>query len=613
MTATKKRQGQASGLPYPGRVGHYADEPSYGLLMRTAHHNGIYRYYTVFERYGVYGGMSVSAVDPSEIARVCKAEPTAVVRASPVVTPGSVSLLGQVVVRDHFSAQTRRWCPECLKEHGYHRAWWDVVVVTACPFHGVEIVTRCGCDQPLQWRNHSLTVCRRGHRLTDVAPTTVPAEDLAADDYIVARLTGGEHPPVPLLDDLPLGEAIQAMERVGKAAFNEDLGVVAARREAGQRRLLVEGFRVFEGFPNSFGGLLDRIMSKQDDRKGRWGIARAYGEFYIWITRMPDDALGKALKLELERHATQNVTLKTGQKIRGQSIEEEGLTLLQASAQVGISHERFRRIAVELGYIAKQKIQGKPFRLNPEMVASIAERLKDHKDLERLAEELGTAPQSLRAFIDAGLLEHLVKAHGEGATNRWIFPKDAAARLLARLDDVAIDAVPDPSLAPIPRAAQISYTNSAAVVGLILAGKVKIEAVDRSATGIQRYFVSKVAVRKAKRRDQVIGNTLTEALDKLGIDNESATDFVRKGIIKSEKWGRIILITDEEIERFRATYVTVPELSERFQLGGHSGWAIKKLSAMGLEPVCTRPPYFRVLYDRKEALAVLGPGIRQAG
>lgn len=126
---------------FPLIVHHKPDEPSYGLLTRTAVHNGTRLYPAIFARYGIKYRFGVHNIDPVEVAFSCHADPIGVVRASPVAATKTVELLHQVLHRDHFSTVRRRWCPECLKEDAYHRAWWDIVAITCCPKHGIETPT----------------------------------------------------------------------------------------------------------------------------------------------------------------------------------------------------------------------------------------------------------------------------------------------------------------------------------------------------------------------------------------------------------------------------------------------------------------------------------------
>ena len=191
--------------PFPLIVAHKSDEPSYGLLTRTAVHNGTRLYPAVFAQYGIKYRYGVHNIDAAAVAASCRANPAAVAFASPVAGTRSVEVMGQVVHRDHFSTVRRRWCPECLKEASYHRVWWDIIAITCCPRHGIELEDRCGCKARDAWQTFGTTHCQKGHDMRATAQRRVANEDVMADRYLVDRLIGASERAGGLLDTIAMG------------------------------------------------------------------------------------------------------------------------------------------------------------------------------------------------------------------------------------------------------------------------------------------------------------------------------------------------------------------------------------------------------------------------
>ena len=151
--------------PLPGRLTPYPDEPPYALLIRTAEHNGVFQPYTTFFRAGLTGGQAASELALDRVAFLCQQTVADVSRAAPIATSGTHAKIGgETLYRDQVSVKHRRWCPACLEELPYHRVWWDVMAVSACPDHGLAIVETCGCKRPPLWRSTPLMGCARGHR-----------------------------------------------------------------------------------------------------------------------------------------------------------------------------------------------------------------------------------------------------------------------------------------------------------------------------------------------------------------------------------------------------------------------------------------------------------------
>lgn len=83
----------------------------------------------------------------------------------------------------------RRVCPECLRESAFHRAIWDLGLISVCPVHRKVLVDTCRrCGQPLRWLGADLTRC--GHA-DDGDLTQVVAEDVSEADVRATRAVYG--------------------------------------------------------------------------------------------------------------------------------------------------------------------------------------------------------------------------------------------------------------------------------------------------------------------------------------------------------------------------------------------------------------------------------------
>ena len=390
--------------PFAGRAAFHADEPAYGLLLRTAEHNGMRGTNKVFRLAGVVGGQGVHDVDPDEVARLCRHDDrTAAVRhASPVLTTLTVDLLGSTLSRDHFSVVRRRWCPLCMREDPYHRAWWDLHHFTACPDHGLAMADDCVCrpGHDPQWRTSHVGACRCGRRLEDavVAPATAPEIDLSR--YLRDRLLGLPR-SATVMDDLPtLGDALAAMEAIGAASMRDTLPKL--RRSIGRGEVAAEGFRVACGGEAAVLDLLDRIATRPE-KKARWGVEHAYGTFYGFVDGLEDgSALAALLKPALLEHASRTVRLKTGSMLVGVEVPRQpGIDLTEAAARCGMTFERFRRIGTLAGLLPRSSIQGTPARLDEGKVEELATRLAGSVSREEAAGLLDIAPHAAGRLIKA--------------------------------------------------------------------------------------------------------------------------------------------------------------------------------------------------------------------
>lgn len=521
---------------------------------------------------------------------------------------------GETLRRDDWTSRDRRWCPACWKDDlasaasGRHphwnihrRHWWDVTAIGSCPIHDVALKGDCPtCGVAIGWHDGSLTRCKEGHSLLVCEAVTVAPDEKGADAYLVGRLGGMPRIPCAALDELTLAAAVEVMERLGLASLGEDEGIDALRERLGRGRLLAEGFRIASGLPGTAPELLDTLQAGEAERPGRWGLLRAYGGFHGWLKVQPEGLLVNTLRTALLAHADGNVTLKTGITVGGGSAPElDRMTLLAASEACGISHERLRRIAVALGMLDGSKRQGAPSDLRPDQIEELARLLRGHKNLDVVAGELGVPDLAVKRMVAAGLIQPLIPRTGRTGPGTWMFAGDAATHLLERIaaylqprDHVRV------RLASLPRSAQIARTSTAAVIDLVLKGKIPVFAGE--GVGLTGIDVPVIATRIALRRDRNPGLTCEEFAARAALPVNAAYELIKRGLVQGRRVGRSWLVPEIELQRYADTFVGAPELASAMGLR-RAVDAIEALAAIGTTPVCDRPAFNKVLYDRATA------------
>lgn len=122
-----------------------------------------------------------------------------------------VSLGGQTVRRDDWTLATRRFCPACLAEDPYHRAWFDLAFVRTCPIHGVDLTDVAPDGTSVGWKRSSLDVTNLHGRLAKASPRLDgPPPTLEA--YVLGRMGVIPAAAHDLLDARPVHEVVEAAE-----------------------------------------------------------------------------------------------------------------------------------------------------------------------------------------------------------------------------------------------------------------------------------------------------------------------------------------------------------------------------------------------------------------
>jgi hypothetical protein len=72
-------------------------------------------------------------------------------------------------IKHHFwrygtRAHKQSFCPECLKENGYHKNIWELLLLVVCPIHNCQMIDKCeGCGKNISPYRQSLLFCRCGY------------------------------------------------------------------------------------------------------------------------------------------------------------------------------------------------------------------------------------------------------------------------------------------------------------------------------------------------------------------------------------------------------------------------------------------------------------------
>lgn len=585
--------------PLPRKVDHQFGEPAYSLLVRTLEHNGSRRIGKTIDRVIGAREKAASQWDPVEVARVCKADPVAVVHATPAVGSKTATVMGQTLSAEHMGIRTRRWCPKCLAEGPYHRVWWDILPVTSCPKHGIKLSAACGCEgRSLRWRSGPLRHCPVGHALEEVVCAEADPDILAFDAYVVARLLGGAEGGRDEFDDVGLGELLTVSERLGKASFDEASSIHVVRKSHGVGRLHAEGFRILRGLPAAFDDLLSRIRPNEAWRNDPSQFRRVYGGLQLFVRRLPDHSIGAALRAAFAEHANRNLVVRAGTLLDGRTpYVTGGVTLSAATDALGIRYERLLDLLDQLGIPRDER--GTALEISWADFEALREKLEGWANLTQVGEALHLPPLEITGLASSGLLD--VITAGDGFAG-WIFPANAANNLLTRLQGLAGKPGPTPEhFVSFPVAARRHGTSVAGITALALAGSVGIKARWASRKGILRFRVDQRALPLDFRSSLDASVTTAVAARELCLSRTAMEAVLASALLQTEVVDGVLHVPAGEIARFRAAWAPMRELRT---VMGVKAWmpVAAALAEAGVDSPLANLPLRQRIYPREDAL-----------
>ncbi|UVK49153.1 TniQ family protein (plasmid) [Mesorhizobium sp. AR07] len=452
---------------FPLAVRQVATEPKHGLFGRTVERNLRGDFGRFCREIGVRPGRQVFNLPVEDVARLCVADLSVLEHASARVDAGWIHLLGQRFRKRDVRFGSRRWCPQCLRGSGTHRAWWDVGFVTTCPEHRCALLEACQCGVRLTWHNSpSFYFCACGRELAYARTEQVPEAECAFDAYVIGRMDGARASAPSFLDRVPMDEAVETCREIGKFALDPFQTEYPMAGKNGVRKVMNAGLAMVLGLPDSFQNLLDRIEAERPKQPP----APVYSdEFRYWLVHgQPDGVDG-------------NVSWHLGDCMRERPAKEQEpshmpyghFTYAEAAEQCGIPERRLRLILRQMQARRREAVLPKPKSLDPHTVYRLASDIRSGKSVREVAQELGVSSADVGAMVRLHLL--LTVADAEQGVPCIIRGK-ATEFLLGWLRSKAVTDGTGPEL-PLPAAAAAQGVSVADMVEMVRKGSARVTGV----------------------------------------------------------------------------------------------------------------------------------------
>lgn len=597
---------------YPARQD---GEPAYAHLMRLAQANGVKRVATLAASLGLASHRLHMRSSLEKIGSVGRSETVSLAHDTATDDRDIVTLRGQTLKRgtQWSSLSVRRACPACYAEdkqatepvkrrmpRAWHRTWWDVAAVTACPVHYCRLISRCPqCSEPFDPGRGSIDRCPNNHEISRFECVPADAKDVRSSAYIVGRLGGGPRISVPVLDDMPLHWAIETMEVLGYAETERSFVKQHGDSRGASSRACGIGLSVVEDIATAAPSLVAGLRDGAHSVRGT-GREKAYGGFDKWAEGLPDGVLKGHLTKAIERDMA---SAGIGRTTRIAPVEGSGISLSKAAQMIGTNVEWVRRVAIEKGFIEPRKRwKGAPITLSEQTVEIIREQKDKWLNLEETASRLGVEVTSMKRLLDAGHLDGITsdnpRVEGSAGSALWRISPETVDAFIEKLAQTLVPSQsPSLSLIEASFAASKSLTR---VVGLILQGHLSVCAVDEDADGLAQLKVRVVDIRTALQKERGDMLTFLEASAEIGLSPAVAKEVRDAGYLPAVKTGNRYDVSRQDVNRFNELYTTSAKLAETF---GLQGWqsADQLLKMIGIKPLGGRDFKNSFVYHRAEA------------
>ena len=587
----------------PLRIRQVQGEPPHGVLLRLTARHGEKDVNAFAARYGcelsdILLGRGCDALAAlTGIGRV----PLASHAPSVDVPSRTVRLAGETLLLNDWTTRRRRWCPRCLAgdrrqatDAGrttvaacWHRAHWDVRSVDICPEHRVPLEGRCqACGATQAWSGPGVDRCRCGADLAQSRSVAAGEHAALASSYVAGRLGGAPRVPLPLLDDLPLKDAIVALERLGECAALGRLVPKPRRSSATSAAHRELGARIALSWPGSFRTVLDASVASWRDGGGDpRGMIGAYGWVYLWAVRQPPSALVTSLRAELSRHARSEGVVPGEEPLFGEA-RSPTTSLTEAYRSLRLGYPALRRRLTAGGVMPSGIRRGVRAPVSRAAVEGLRTRLQSELGVSAAALLLGIGRTQAQTLVDRGFIPRI-----QGGRARRVLRTDVDA-LVGRLAARACPPLNNTPVIPITKACKSKGVPLAVAVGAVLDGTLAVWG-PGPRPGLPGMLVRAAGLGAL---DDSRGMSVEAAASAMSVHPEVARFLASRGVLGRLPGRRTAGLSRASVEAFGRRYVTGSELARRIRSSPRG--LRDRLRTIGIVPAFGPPICRQAIYER---------------
>jgi len=410
-------------------------EPAHAFFKRLAIQNSPLSVVT----FAANHGLNARNVVPQEFLAFCQRFPSRGMERLESATPrsdgSSVHLGGEVfnLYRD-CSFRYPRICPACFAEAPFYRNWFDLTVVTRCPFHDHPLVSTAGRDTLAFW-HPSFSQTPLGDDLTQRDGARVAALPDNWDRYVLGRV--GVAPPLHcgFLDEHPMSEVIYAADVIGSAELSGWAAFGRDRMEKFDPRrgeALQLGFAVLRGGEPAIDNFLTRIAMSGPRRSDHPSITQFFGALRGTLLRLPDFALANVLREAMKRVALGHDVVSRKDRPPVDALRGASLTLNELAQTLRIKPARVREICERLGLVTSRKDKSVRHWLGPDAVVKLRSALDELVARPEAVRLTGLTAAEFRERCWLAGVSPLVRLWGSGPSSDRFMKSDLQALLPKR-------------------------------------------------------------------------------------------------------------------------------------------------------------------------------------
>lgn len=508
-------------------------------------------------------------------------------------------LRGQSITKPAIRRAKVHICPLCIQADiarsvlspelaAYGRPEWAVTAIRTCAKHEVALVEVKRDLPPGQLHDFARNIADAIPRIDELAEGAVRRRASGLETYLLGRLEGRkEH---PWLDTMPFYAAARTIEIVGAVAsfgkrINMDKLLDDDWYEAGD-----VGFDILKSGAiglTDFMSVLKEEHVPKTDRGSADGPQAVYGKLFMsYAQGLPDPAYDPVRRAMAE-HILANFPLGPGDTLFGKPVETRRFhSIRTASITFDLHPKRLRKLIEAEGLISDPKLNDRDILFDAAVADRVFRREVDSLTLKEVEKYINAPRPMAQVLYRAGLIQRHVTGIGQMAE---VFFKSELDQFVTSLYRMAVVvAHRTKQMCDVASAAKRTNASTAEVVRLILENRLVWVGRLVDANGVLGLLVNVEEIKPLVQLPALAGLVPADAVRALRVNSKVMKGLLDRNVFKTItqrhpiKRNLTTVIPNEEIERFRTTYVSLFTLAR--ERGKHMPILLRELAELGIRP-----------------------------
>jgi len=501
-----------------------------------------------------------------------------------------------------------KYCPLCLVENLYYRKVWNLTIYNVCEKHKCILKNKCPkCEREIFLRSTKIGICQCGFDLRMAEVDSAPEENGELEQFISSKIKKEK----TVITNNPLSTLEFPLFTFVIMYFARFINGLSKNLRNNSKIFhfseTTRAFHIFNNWPMNFYQFLDKYRDRSKIKK-LGSLSKEFGHLYKVLNnkfRTLDQRI-EFIPEEFENYLTKHwdgglIVRRLNKSLMDRRI---WVPMQEATSNLRISHQTLKRLIDNDVIITKVHNTS-----HKDYIMIQNNSLNDYKELlsnditySEACALLNISNYLIGNFVESGLLKRANNKLGKNRAYKFV-ERTSVTTLLERISSkiISVEIYDNSNLMNFWEVANKLRTGLVNTIQFVLNDEIKpVKNLGDPNKGLKNFYFLKSDIISFQVQEGY--NDLVTLTRKLDAPERIISHWIKMRFIKGEKIRGKIVVTDKNVDIFKQTYITIPEISVKLQNSYHNSTLKKLLSDNNLYPLSGKEidGQYKYLYKRKD-------------